>query len=410
MYRITGAPDALARERESVPSAAPVREVPRLSNPSLVLSLIHQHQRVSRAQLAQLTGLSRSAVAAVVSRLLAAGLVRESLPLQPSSVVGRPSPIVQATDEVVALAIHPEVDAVTVGVVAMGGEVLRKIRRPVDRSPTARHVVDIASAVLREIRPDLERRHRIAGVGVAVPGLTRSDDGVVTYAPHLGWRDEPLVALLRQATDLEVYAANDASLGATAELIFGSGRGVLDLVYVNGGPSGIGGGLISRGGPRSGASGFAGELGHTLVNSRGVRCHCGAAGCLETEVSLERLQDLVGLRGCDIETLQQALLTDRSPAVALELDRQVDVLAVALRNAVNAVNPARIVLGGFLAILCRLRPERLSAAVTSGALRGPDRDVVIVEAVLGADLLMIGAAELVFAAVLANPTGVIAAA
>jgi predicted NBD/HSP70 family sugar kinase len=401
MQRLSSAPQVV------VP--APAGELSRRANLSLVLSLVHQHQRVSRSELARLTGLNRSTIGSLIATLARTNLVRESAP-GPSSTIGRPSPIVQATDEVVALALHPEIDAVTIGVVAMGGEVLHKVRHPTPEAPCAREVVDIFVAEWEAMRPDLERRHRVVGLGVAVPGLTRSDEGVVTYAPHLGWRDEPLARTLSEATDLPVRAANDASLGATAELIFGSGRGVLDLIYANGGPSGVGGGVITRGHPRSGASGYAGELGHTLVNSRGARCHCGAVGCLETEVSLERLQDLVGLRGADIETVERALVAHPSAEADRELDRQADALGASLRNAVNAFNPARIVLGGFLATLSRLRPDRLADAVTSRALRGPDRDVVIVEAVLGADLLMIGAAELAFADVLADPTSEIPAA
>jgi predicted NBD/HSP70 family sugar kinase len=74
-----------------------------------------------------------------------------------------------------------------------------------------------------------------------------------------------------------VVAANDASLVALAESTFGAGRDVTDLIYINGGASGIGGGVISGGVSLVGIAGYAGEFGHTLVNSAGVICSCGLA-------------------------------------------------------------------------------------------------------------------------------------
>jgi predicted NBD/HSP70 family sugar kinase len=84
--------------------------------------------------------------------------------------------------------------------------------------------------------------------------------------------------MLTDATGYPVVAANDASLGALAESTFGSGRDVTDLIYLNGGASGIGGGVIAGGVSLAGIAGYAGEFGHTLVNSTGVLRDCGAVG------------------------------------------------------------------------------------------------------------------------------------
>lgn len=379
----------------------PAPDLTRRGNLSLILSLVHQHSAMTRAELTRATGLNRSTVASLIARLGDLGLVYESA--SESNAVGRPSPAVHPGETVCAIAVNPEVDAVTIGLVSLSGRVVRKARYVTDRPPTPAEVVNITTAVLEGMRTDLERSRHIAGIGVAVPGLTRSEDGVVTYAPHLAWRDVPIAAMLGAATGYPVWAANDASLGAGAELLFGAGRGALDLIYLNGGASGIGGGVISRGSLRSGASGYAGELGHTLVNSAGRRCHCGAIGCLESEISLHRLQDLVGLRGADVDDVETALAEGWSPGIRSEVGRQLDVLGVALRNAVNAFNPARIILGGFLGTLYRLDPERLEVRIAKDALAGPARDVTVRSAELGSGLLMIGAAELAFTAILDDP-------
>ena len=281
------------------------------------------------------------------------------------------------------------------------------MRVPTPNDATAQQVVAIAEAAIRHLwQPYAD--HQVVGVGVAVPGLVRESDGLIRLAPHLGWVDEPFTELLADALALPVTAANDATLGVRAERTFGAGRGIRDLIYLNGGASGIGAGIIAGGMPLTGA-GYAGELGHTLVNSAGVPCHCGATGCLETEVRRAPLLELTGLRPDESDELGVALAASSSPSVHAEVDRQLGLLAVALRNAVNTLNPEMIILGGFLADLAGARPERLEAllagqAPVGRALAAARENLRIVTAELGSTILMVGAAELAFGAVLANPS------
>lgn len=168
---------------------------------------------------------------------------------------------------------------------------------------------------------------------------------------------------------------------------------------------------MSAGSPRRrrplvGAGGYAGELGHTLVNSVGRLCHCGATGCLETEVGQAELLAVTGLDRSQVDELAAALVASTPGSEArVEVQRQVDFLAIALRNVVNVFDPTLIVLGGFLASLLAAEPERLLAGVTAQALPGSADDLRIVPAELGADRLTIGAAELAFARLLADPAG-----
>ncbi|MGH1523814.1 ROK family protein [Leifsonia sp. L25] len=378
----------------------------RRHNLSAVLGMVHREGPLARSALTQATGLNRSTIGALVAELGEFGLVREREP-ENSNRVGRPSPVVAADGRVVALAVNPEVDAVTVGVVGLDAHVHRRVRYPTGHVPTAAEAAAIAAAVIDGLRPELAAASRVVGVGVAVPGLVREEDGVVRLAPHLEWAEEPFAAELAEATGYPVAAANDASLGANAERLFGAGQGAADLVYVNGGASGIGAGVIVGGRPLTGISGYAGELGHTLVNSAGVRCHCGAIGCLETEVSQRALLQVLGLASADPDELSRALgaaVASGDAAVLAEVDRQLGFLATALRNATNVFDPERIVLGGFLGALHELAPERLPALVASQALSASAETLTITRAALGSDILMIGAAELAFAPLLASPS------
>jgi predicted NBD/HSP70 family sugar kinase len=373
-----------------------------------VLSLLHRNGALSRAELTRATGLNRSTIATLTAQLAELGLAYEAAP-SGASQIGRPSPTVHADPATAALVLNPEIDAITLGVVGLGGTVLKRVRYETDRVPSAREVVNVSAAIIEGMRTELDTAYRVAGIGVAVPGLTRADDGMVTYAPHLEWFDEPIADMLHEATGYRVSAANDATLGAAAEILFGAGRGASDMIYLNGGASGIGGGIVSQGSPLRGTAGYAGELGHTLVNSAGRRCHCGAHGCLETEVSRAPLLAALGLSSRESDRLEDDLVAafsrDAGPDAVLadEVSRQAAYLAIALRNAVNLFNPSLIVLGGFLGSLYRVAPERIEAAVRGEAMRGAREGVRIVRAQLGRDILLIGAAELAFADLLANP-------
>ena len=374
----------------------------RRHNLSVVLGLAHRSGGLSRAQLTRQTGLNRSTIADLVGELVDRQLVVEAEP-DSSGQVGRPSPIVRPNPAAVALAINPEVDAITIGVVGLDGTVLKHVRYPTPDTTSAKESVAICAAVIEGMRSELDTYSLTVGIGVAVPALVREKDGLVRLAPHLGWVDEPLAQMLTEATGYSVVAANDASLGALAESTFGSGRDVSDLIYLNGGASGIGGGVIAGGVPLAGIDGYAGEFGHTLVNTAGVMCNCGAVGCLETEVSRAPLLRLVGLTDADGEQLELALTASGSPAVKAEVERQLDFLAVALRNTINIFNPRLIVLGGFLGSLYAIAPHYLDHKLAHQALLAARQEVTITRTQLASDLLMIGAAELAFESILSDP-------
>lgn len=388
-----------------LPATASDPDPSRRNNLALIAALVHHHGVLSRAELTRRTGLNRSTVGTLVGQLVALGLVFEAAP-SGEAQVGRPSPDVRPDPSTAALAVNPEVDAVTIGLVSLGGKVQKKIRFATERIPTAREAVNIAAAVIAGMRSELDASYRIVGIGMAVPGLVNRADGVVRRAPHLGWRDEPVARMLAEATGYPCLADNDATLGAEAELIFGAGAGRGNLIYLNGGASGIGGGVIADGAVLRGAGGYAGELGHTFVRTDGQTCHCGASGCLETEVSQSRLFDLAGLGGGDASQLEAALRSKDSAELAGEIARQLGYLGITLRNAVNTFNPDAIVLDGFLGILHELSPNTLDNLLRTQALDEVAGMAKIYRAALGSDLMMIGAAELAFTRLLADPAGI----
>lgn len=374
-----------------------------VDNVATVLTLVHRAGAagLSRAELAGATGLNRSTIASIVGELIDHGLATEAAPERPTGV-GRPSLIVTLTDRDVAIAVNPELDAIRVAAVTLDGTIIERARVATPPGCTTAEAVTLTAGLIATVQSRLPARHRVVGVGVAVPGLVRESDGFVRLAPRLGWVERPFAEPLAASLGLPVAAANDATIGMLAESRFGAARGVRDAIYLNGGASGIGAGVVAGGVTLSGSSGYAGELGHTLVNSVGDRCECGAIGCLETEVRRAPLLRIAGIDESEADTLAGVLAAGESPELVAEVARQLQFLAVAVRTAVNVFNPTLIVLGGFLAALHAADPTRLDTAMHGHALAPADEAVHIVGAQLGDDLLLIGAAEIAFASLLAR--------
>jgi predicted NBD/HSP70 family sugar kinase len=352
-----------------------------------VLTLVHLEGPLSRASLTRRTGLNRSTIGGLVSALAEAGLVVEGEP-RPSQRVGRPSPVVAADPRVVALAANPEVDALTIAVFGLGRRILARVRQEYDAPPSAEQAATIIATQLAAWRRGPLAGVRVAGIGLAVPGLVRASDGLVRTAPHLGWTDADLSRLVTSATGLPAAVGNDANLGVLAEHRFGAARGVNDVVYLNGGDGGIGGGIIAGGVLVGGADGYAGEFGHSRVTARST---------LEEEVSRARLLRAIGTRALDEAALTAAVGgAQKGDAVWLEARRQRGILTRALADIVGTLSPSVVVLGGFLTDLVPENLDEFTVAVLAQTRPAAPRAVAIRRAGLVENRLLFGAAEVVF--------------
>ena len=374
----------------------------RQRNLARLLRLVHLDGPLSRAALTEATGLNRSTIADLVAELVGEGLVVERAP-DPSRRVGRPSPVVAADPRVVAIAANPEVDALTIAAVGLDRGIRSRERIDLDHLLTPDETAELIAERIARWRGDELAGARIVAVGLAVPGLVRAADGLVRNAPHLGWIDAPLRDAVTAATGLPTAVGNDATLGTLAEHLFGAARGVDDVVYLNGGASGIGGGLVVHGMPVSGAGGYAGEFGQSRPGIASAADRRADHGVLEDEVSRARLLAAVDLPSADEPTLAAALAA-AGAAAADEVARQRRILSTALANAVNVLNPSVVVLGGFLATIAEVDIAGLTALVREQAMAAGGDELEIRVASLAEDRLLIGAAEAAFGELLRDPT------
>jgi predicted NBD/HSP70 family sugar kinase len=320
---------------------------------------------------------------------------------------GRPSPLVRPNpDGAVVLGFEIVVDSVAAALVGLGG-VTRELVRA-DR-PRGHLSVEDMVADLATLGTDLRARADgpLIGIGVAVAGVVRRDDGLVSMAPNLGWTDVPLGARLSRALGVAVpiSVANDADLGVLAEHRRGAALGVDDVVFVSG-EVGVGGGIIVGGEPLTGAAGYGGEVGHLPVNPTGSPCRCGSRGCWETEVGEGALLARSGYSRDAGRAGVEALLLDAaagSPPAIAALEETGRWLGIGLAGLVNLLNPSLIVLGGLFGRIHPFAHVTLEAELASRCLPAPHGLVRVVPARLGVDAPVLGAAELAFEPLLADP-------
>ena len=391
-------PDLIGQRSETV----------RRANLSAIVRQLHLRGPQSRSELVARTGLTRTAIRALIGELVAGDLVVEERG-EPLGSPGRPSPLVlPKASAVLVLAIEIAVDSLAVAIVGLGSRPIERVRIPRPRGHlSVDEIVADVRDLVRRLRTLERERASIVGVGVAIAGVVRRPDGVVSRAPNLGWRDVPLAARLSEALGLgvPVHVANEADLGALAELRRGAARGADDVLFIWG-EVGIGGGIIVDGKPLTGVAGFAGEVGHIPVNPDGLPCGCGSIGCWETEIGERALLRLAGRPedgGPDeVDAVLAAAAVGEERALAA-LEHVGRWLGIGLAGLVNILNPRVIVLGGLLARVHPFVDKALQLQLDRMSLDGPRGLVRVTPAELGMDALLIGGAELALEPFLADP-------
>lgn len=388
------------------------QDAPGSANLSALLTLVHIQGPTTRAALTTALGLNRSTIGDLTRRLEELGLLVEVPPGEEPVVrgrrSGRPSLVVAPREDVTVLAVALDVDRITVALVGLGGIVLdRRTRHHQRGEHDCEQVVETVSQMCTELTAGAPES-RVVGIGVSIPGAVRESDGLVRFAPNLGWTDEPFTDLLAAELGLPTLAANDADLGARAEHLRGAGIGAADVAYLSG-SVGIGGGFYVGGVPLRGAVGYAGEVGHVMVDSSGEKCRCGAIGCLETKVGENQLLTAAGrLRGggppAVAEVIEAAAAGDARARDAV--DHAAHWLGVGLRPVFAMFNPQVVVLGGLLSQVWTARQDIVLEGLDPDSLISA-RDVLDIRpSALGDDASLIGAMELAFAPLLAQPTRV----
>ena len=388
-------------------------------NLSAVLTHLRQNAPISRAALAEMTGLNRATITRLVRELIEHGFVRET-GFQSMSA-GRPSILLQLNPEAGCI-IGAEIE------VKFGSVILTDLAAHViwreevdfgDHDEPDTVLNSIAQLVRQAFSKAEEKERHILGLGISLPGLVDVSSGVLLFAPNMRWSEVPVKEWLEKEFDIPIYVDNKANMAALAESYFGSARDSEYVLYINI-TAGVGSGIVLNQRIMTGVSGLAGEVGHMTINPDGPKCNCGSYGCWETYVSalavFRRVRECI-LQGEEsqlsevvrdgFERITIPLMVEAArngDRVALEsLEKTGYYLGVGLANLINTFNPQKVVLGGYVTQAYEFLLPVIQKTVQERALRWPREAADIVVATYLNDASLMGAVATVYGQILSNP-------
>jgi glucokinase len=243
------------------------------------------------------------------------------------------------------------------GLATREGEIVYQSR--IKTQPFANHT-DLIRAIYDDLsqQPDFSKA---IGVGIGAPNGNYYK-GTIELAPNLPWKGiVPFADDTASIFGMKAVLTNDANAAALGEMVYGHAKDMRHFVVLTVG-TGLGSGIVINGELVYGKHGFAGELGHTLVNANGRYCNCGKRGCLETYVSATGIRRTIYklladhlepsmLRGISFEELSTRTITEaakQNDPIALEAFEYTGrILAMKLSDFVVHTDPEAIfILGG----------------------------------------------------------------
>lgn len=248
------------------------------------------------------------------------------------------------------------------GYVARNGTVLTHISIPTEAQKPAEEFFERLVAEAEKLRASLQQEYSLAGIGIGAPNGNYYR-GTIEQPPNLSWKFVDVVGTLRRWYDIPIALTNDANAAALGEMLFGAARGMKHFIEITLG-TGLGSGIVVNGELVYGHDGFAGELGHTVVDPEGRSCGCGKRGCLEQYASatgiIRTVEELLtttsipsSLRSIALEHLTAKDVYDAAmgdDSLAREVfERTGKYLGIKLADAVAHTSPEAIILFGGVA-------------------------------------------------------------
>lgn len=392
-----------------------IREI----NLSIVLYALREHGAMSRAALAAHTGLTKVTVSALAQQLIARGLVVERGVGKVG--LGRPGILLELNPQGGAiLAVEIGVDFVSILLTNFAAQTLWRHQEQTSPGSSQTEILDcVATNLQTAVKIANKQKLGIFGCTIGLPGLVDVAAGTLLYAPNLKWKNVPVRDLLQKRFSFPIYVDNEASIGAFGEKFFGGARGKANMVYVYA-SVGIGGGLVMNGQIVSGATGFAGEIGHVTIEPNGPLCNCGNHGCWETLAS----------QAAVFRRVEQAIASGQSSSLARFFKKKSDPLSVpaivqaadegdavarqaltetgvyfgiGIANLINTLNPEIVVVGGILSLAKEYLMPVIEQTIAARALPWSRQATQIVIAANGADNCLMGGVAMVYDNVLRHP-------
>lgn len=300
---------------------------------------------------------------------------------------------------------------VAAGLIERKGRIVKEARTltPKEAGPFA--IVDAIIDLIEDVSSSGVHPSEIAGIGVGLPAQIDFLKQSVEFCTNLPLTGVDMRSLIMSRVRHSVTIDNDSNCAGIGESRFGAGKNVRDFVMITLG-TGVGGSLFFNGEPYRGSRGLAAEIGHMVIDLDGPPCPCGGTGHLESFVGRPalaargreaarafRAHTLREVAGGDpqqitAEHVIEAAFAGDEDARTILLEAG-EVLGRALVGVVNLLNPRLVIVGGGVGESCGFLVERAAEMIDAEALAGR-RDVRVVQAELGNDAGMLGAAALAF--------------
>jgi glucokinase-like ROK family protein len=381
---------------------------------------LHKHAPISRAALAEITGLNKTTVSSLIQELLDLQFVRE-VGLE-SAGTGRPA-ILLELNPTAGYMVSAEIGVDFISVMGTNFAIESVWQHKENTKPELgqRAILNHSLALLRQaVKAGGDLGQPLLGLAVGVPGLVEQRDGIILFAPNLGWQNVPLRDTLCQTFDTRIFINNEANLATLGEHYFGAAQGYHEVLYVSAGV-GLGGGVIHNGQLFNGGTGLAGEFGHMTMDPEGEFCNCGNRGCWETQasqsalfryiqqaISQEELSTILSEQTeGQLDKLTVSLVVDAAKsndAVALAaLNKVGRYLGIGIASLVNTLNPELIVFGGILSLAGEFLLPIIHEQLEQRALRWSETAVEVVLAQHGLDSCIMGGIATIYQSILTHP-------
>ncbi|MCW3820238.1 ROK family transcriptional regulator [Micromonospora sp. DR5-3] len=378
----------------------------RLGHTQVLLDQLRRAGPLSRAELVQRTGLSRTTLFDIIGDLVDRGVLVERGPVADGQRRrGRPSAKISLNPGAGRI-IGVDLGRARIGVAIanVSHDIVAEASRPVDVAAGATRRAAAAVTLIE----DLAREHAIdldavEGIGLGLAGLV-GDPGRPPGSKALLRTARDVAGHFRRRFDAPVLPDNNSRLAALAEATWGAARDAHGVIYVRW-TEGVGGALILDGRLVRGAHGAAGELGHVSVEPDGPRCPCGGQGCLELQIGAKALVRHCTERGVTPHDTQdlvaRALAGD--PTVRAVVREAATLLGQVLSGLVVEFDPTTVVIGGALAELGILVLDPVRAEIDRLAIPRHPRSVQVMAAKFGDEGAALGGVAAVLQAGAAGP-------
>ncbi|WP_186578143.1 ROK family transcriptional regulator [Aquibacillus kalidii] len=348
------------------------QHVVKKENKTLVLEIIKNKSPISRADVAQTTGLNKGTVSSLVSELLNENLIYESGPGESS---GGRRPVMLLFNQLAGYSIGIDLGVnYLLGILTdLNGEIIQEERVSFDDLSYEEIVNQLFHIIDPLIASVPESPYGIIGIGIGVPGIV-NNEGEVLLAPNLNWKQIKLKQVIENKYELPVIVENEANAGAYGESKFGVGQSFENIVYVSVGV-GIGVGLVLNRNLYKGSSGFSGEMGHMTIEASGLDCRCGNKGCWELYASEQALirkakqLNLVPPEGQELSFDFLVEHADSNNQIVQLFEEIGEYLGVGITNIVNTFNPDQIIIGNRIATAQKWIQPKLFNRIYNFALK-----------------------------------------